>query len=466
MEIPKHLLFLLFFFTFCINVLAQEGSIDKNTAFLDSISNNPSGMIYFFDNKEITERHMYEKGINGELNNSSGVMYTKSKEAISRFGERYRYGAMFWESNNKKKDEKHYDQNTQYELKGKIGRQFNDKQVTLFTFSNDSILKVDTAEVINGYFTFSGPEHTDDISILSIGNYPDTVVSQIVILDKGSIEVDMDKGRVGGTRLNNLYQSYIDTTLIFNKEIGKLIGEGENPNIIITGSHREKKLVEMGKYMVDFKMRNIENAAGQYFFEKEAGKSFAEILAFPSSESCPDSAFYIIYNAASEDYKQKEWIREYIESLNHDMQLLQEQAISRQYVNFALTGDSGAKQNISDYIGKSRFTLLDLWASWCGPCIASFPKLTDFYTSYSRDDLEIISISLDTNQEAWKDALERINTPWIHLIVETPQLQAKIMEAYSFKGIPFAVLINKEGKIIYSGNRSAVMQKLSEYLGG
>ena len=64
MKISKHVLSLLFIFIIFINAPAQEGSTNKNTAFLDSVSNNPSGMIYFFDNKEITERDMYEKGIN------------------------------------------------------------------------------------------------------------------------------------------------------------------------------------------------------------------------------------------------------------------------------------------------------------------------------------------------------------------------------------------------------------------
>lgn len=95
----------LFFLSFFTRVSAQEMSMDQKTAFLDSISNNPSGMIYFFDKKQVSERDMYEKALNGELSNYSGEMYTKSKDAILKFGERYRHGVMFWETNSKR-DEK------------------------------------------------------------------------------------------------------------------------------------------------------------------------------------------------------------------------------------------------------------------------------------------------------------------------------------------------------------------------
>lgn len=354
----------------------------------------------------------------------------------------------------------------QYELKGKIDQQFNGQQIMLFTFDDDMILKVDTSEIIGGYFHFKGDESLKDIGILSVGNYPDTVVSQIVILDTGNINVDMDKSRVGGTYLNNLYQTYLDTTVIFRKELGELTEKEENSNIVKSGTPRERKLIETGKYTVNFKKQNIDNVVGQYFFEKEAGKSIAENQAYPATESCPDSAFYIVYNAAGDNYKQKEWIQKYIERIEKKRQLSQQQErmLSQPYIDFDLTDSSGNSRKISDYVGKSRFTLLDFWASWCAPCIASFPELKGLYEKYNRDDFEIIGISLDTNEKAWKDVLRRVDTPWIQLIGGTRELETKIMEAYSFKAIPFAVLIDKEGNIIDSGHALKITYRISQLI--
>lgn len=75
---------------------------DDKTIFLDSITNNPSGIYYFIDNKEITERDFYEKALNGEMGkNIVGVAHVEGKKAILLFGERYRKGISIWKTINK-----------------------------------------------------------------------------------------------------------------------------------------------------------------------------------------------------------------------------------------------------------------------------------------------------------------------------------------------------------------------------
>ncbi len=56
-------------------------------------------------------------------------------------------------------------------------------------------------------------------------------------------------------------------------------------------------------------------------------------------------------------------------------------------------------------------TLVVLWASWCGPCRSEIPKLKEIYATKA-SDLSIISISIDTNKEAWYLAMEQENMPW------------------------------------------------------
>ena len=359
-----------------------------------------------------------------------------------------------------------YGQENQYTLKGVIDNSFNGEHVMLFSFKEDTIHKTDTAYIINGDFEFRGKVNCNDIALLSVGNYPDTVVSQIVLLDQGAINVNMDSSRVSGTFLNELYQSYIDTNKKFEDELSQLIQPNEQANYVATGSPRHKKLIEIGKYTANFKKQNIHNIVGQYFFEEEAGKSFAERFAFPSTESCLDSAFYLIYNEADSTYHQKEWVFKYIESLERNARLIkkEKELEGKKFIDFTLTDSIGNFQNISDYVGKSRFTMLEFWASWCGPCIASFPSLKDVYEKYDRTDFEIIGISIDSAESAWIKALSKINVPWIQFRANSHELEAKIMEAYSFKGIPFSVLLDKEGNIIASGHSEHIVSIISEFL--
>lgn len=139
----------------------------------------------------------------------------------------------------------------------------------------------------------------------------------------------------------------------------------------------------------------------------------AESQAYPSTATCADSAFYIIYNAADDDFKQKKWVQRRIESLNYSVELAKKdkQLIGKLYYDFLLKGKVGEKRYISEYVGKSEYTLIDFWASWCGPCIASFPHLKNLYSSYDRDKIEIIGISIDTDNKAWNKAIEKENYP-------------------------------------------------------
>ena len=61
--------------------------------------------------------------------------------------------------------------------------------------------------------------------------------------------------------------------------------------------------------------------------------------------------------------------------------------------DFIYTSLDGSTKRLSDYRGK--VVLVDMWATWCSPCIYEMVELHKLYNSYSRDDLEIISINID-----------------------------------------------------------------------
>lgn len=140
---------------------------------------------------------------------------------------------------------------------------------------------------------------------------------------------------------------------------------------------------------------------------------YPERIAYPPTDTCQDSTFYIIYNEADESLKQKDWVKSHIELLERQAELIENVKLleGNKFVDFTLTDLSEESRQLSDYIGKSRYTLLDFWASWCGPCIALFPKLKDFYNKYDRDDLEIISISIDVKKDAWMNAVIKQELP-------------------------------------------------------
>ena len=94
---------------------------------------------------------------------------------------------------------------------------------------------------------------------------------------------------------------------------------------------------------------------------------------------------------------------------------------------------------------KGKLLLIDFWASWCGPCRGEVPNLKKTYEQYKDKGVEFLSVSIDKDEAAWKKALEEEDMPWPQ--AHAPKAGAEVMDLYQFSGIPFILLLDKEGNI-------------------
>lgn len=84
-------------------------------------------------------------------------------------------------------------QDSRFCVIGTTDTKYNDSLVTFFTFTGDIIRTVDSTYVENGSFSFKGLEYLYEKSLISLGNYPDTVLSAEIFLEKGDIFVDLKR---------------------------------------------------------------------------------------------------------------------------------------------------------------------------------------------------------------------------------------------------------------------------------
>ncbi|MEL0586679.1 MAG: TlpA disulfide reductase family protein [Candidatus Thiodiazotropha sp. (ex. Lucinoma kazani)] len=111
--------------------------------------------------------------------------------------------------------------------------------------------------------------------------------------------------------------------------------------------------------------------------------------------------------------------------------------------DFNLQGED-APVSLSQFKGK--VVLLDFWASWCVPCRASFPWMSELQNKYQSLGLEVIAINVDKDPSLAEAFLSKVQAEFT--IAFDPK--GDVASQYGLKGMPASYLIDKQGRILQS----------------
>lgn len=114
--------------------------------------------------------------------------------------------------------------------------------------------------------------------------------------------------------------------------------------------------------------------------------------------------------------------------------------------------------SLKSEIRKNQITIIDFWASWCGPCRAEMPLMVNIYNQHKDNGLGIIGVSLDSDYSSWEKAITDNKLTWTQLS-DLRGWDSYAAKTYNVTAIPYTIIVDRNAKIIASGLRGEQLEK-------
>ena len=340
-----------------------------------------------------------------------------------------------------------------YKISGTVEGIADGETIYLQEAKGRELIKLDSAVVANGAFTFNGRQ---DAAVNRYITYTPAEGKRIMadfFLENGNITVALgEESKIAGTPNNDIYQAYKTESAALNKEIKAMYEKGKAEDMTDEQKAEMEKTLE-GLYNKQNDLiyntidANITNPVGIHLWP---GNSYSMELEQLQALAAKVPA----------EYKSNERIAKLLQRI----EVLAKTAVGQKFTDFTLPSPEGNPVKLSDIIAKNKYTLIDFWASWCGPCRREMPNVVAAYKEYNKKGFGIVGVSLDSDAEAWKKAIKEMGMTWDHMS-DVKGWQCEGAALYGVNSIPATVLVAQDGTIVERNLRGeAIKEKLAELL--
>ncbi len=371
----------------------------------------------------------------------------------------------------------------QYKVEGNVSGLEDGTIVQLVPMSHDNEAPLAEATVNGGKFTFEG-EIGDSLPMPICVNLmvKDSWGTETFMLEKGNIDINGNatKGepdengvcaykwdvKVNGSPLTDKLNGYKDR----RKELDKIFNDNHEKyaQVIqqVTEARQAKDKAKEQQIMETDEYKAFDKAEKDFFATVK--NTFKGIIDENKDTYWgPMMAIYLMSYFTSNDKPMYESFSPEAQQSWYGKKMLDEIMpagnTGEGAKEFTVKGDDGKELKLADLAKGKKVLLIDFWASWCAPCRKEIPNVKKQYELYKDKGFEVVSISIDQNEAAWRKALEQEQLQWPNFLD-----RMGAADLYKVRSIPAMFLINAEDlTVIESGENArgeALAQKLAELL--
>lgn len=302
-----------------------------------------------------------------------------------------------------------------------LGSQLNGR--TAYLVNYDTGDTIDSVVIDSSRFVFAG--HVDAPVLARV--IVDGRRGGMFIVEEGTISYDGVTGDAGGTKLNEEFNRFgAAQAALMQQRADALADPAMTPakadSIDAVVGARFEALTD------SVFAANKSNPIGYYIFVNRA-------YEFDAAQM--DSAL-----AANPGYESYTRVKNLIESFAKQKAT----APGQRFTDFEIEYN-GTKSRLSDYAGKGNYTLVDFWASWCGPCMRELETVREVYNKYNGKGLDVVGVAVWDEPRATEAKIVEKQIPWPNII----NAQKVPTDIYGIMGIPHIMLIAPDGTIVERG---------------
>ena len=318
----------------------------------------------------------------------------------------------------------------------------------------NSLVNIDTAIIANGKFKFEGKVVEPSLHFIAIDSTENSIP---FILEEGKITVAVNKDTiyksiVGGTYSNEQLVAYSKQTEKVQKQVQQFQetnrekmqqAQMTKDTVVINALSKEYKTFQ--DQFKDLSLKHVEDHPKSYI----SLLFIKQFLNDPSFDLARGTKMYENLDPVLKNTREGKSIKKMLDGIktNEKKNDTSSTAVEIGTVapDFSAPSPEGKDISLKSALGK--LTLIDFWASWCGPCRKENPNVVALYKEFHAKGLNIIGVSLDEKADKWKEAIAKDQLTWTH-ISNLKGWEDPIARRYHVDGIPATFLLDEKGVVI------------------